>query len=147
MASRTWHVYVPCAISPRKRKRSCRCVLSYVVPLVALVIYLGYMNLWGIPVLLDFDISFAVKLPFSIEEVRQTCAQCTTCSALKPRFYQPPRNKFDQSHSSVGTHQHRLQRPSYNFPQREQVPFDSCWRVQPFPFCICLQRYFNFIRD
>ena len=34
------------------------------------------------------------NLPFSIEEVRQTCAQCTTCSALKPRFYQPPRNKL-----------------------------------------------------
>ena len=23
-----------------------------------------------------------------------TCAQCTTCSALKPRFYQPPRNEL-----------------------------------------------------
>ena len=34
------------------------------------------------------------NLPFSIEEVRQTCSQCTTCSALKPRFYQPPQNQF-----------------------------------------------------
>jgi len=34
------------------------------------------------------------NLPFSIEEVRQTCVQYTTCSALKPRFYQPPRNKL-----------------------------------------------------
>jgi len=34
------------------------------------------------------------NLTFSIEEVRQTCAQCTTCSASKPRFYQPPQNKL-----------------------------------------------------
>ena len=34
------------------------------------------------------------NLPFSMEEVRQTCVQCTTCSALKPRFHQPPRNKL-----------------------------------------------------
>jgi len=38
-----------------------RCLLEYVVPLAALVIYLGYMNLWRIPVLLDFGTSFAVK--------------------------------------------------------------------------------------
>jgi len=35
--------------------------LEYVVPLVALVTYLGYMNLWDIPVLLDFGTSFAAK--------------------------------------------------------------------------------------
>ena len=34
------------------------------------------------------------NVPFSIEEVRQTCEQCTTCSALKPRFYQPPWSKL-----------------------------------------------------
>jgi len=33
-------------------------------------------------------------LPFLMEEIRQTCAQCNTCSALKPQFYQPPRNKL-----------------------------------------------------
>ena len=29
-----------------------------------------------------------------MEKVREAWAQCTTGSALKPRFYQPPRNKF-----------------------------------------------------
>jgi len=43
-----------------KTQLQMRC-LEYVVPLVALVIYLGYMNLWGIPVSLDFGTSFAVK--------------------------------------------------------------------------------------
>ena len=32
--------------------------------------------------------------PFSTEVVRQTCAQCSACSALKLRFYPPPRNKL-----------------------------------------------------
>ena len=29
------------------------------------------------------------NLPFSLEEVRQTCLNCHTCSVLTPRFYRP----------------------------------------------------------
>ena len=43
-----------------KMQLQMRC-LEYVVSLVALVNYLGYMILWSIPVLLNFGTSFAVK--------------------------------------------------------------------------------------
>ena len=43
----------------------------------------------------------------------------------------------------MGTHQQQLHRSSHNFPQTEQVSSNSRWRIQPIPFCICLQRYFS----
>jgi len=95
MASRTWHVCAPCAISRRKLKCSCRCVVSSIW-----CHWLPWWSIWaawtlGRPGITRFWHFIRSKnLPFSKEEVHQTCAQCTTCSSLKPMLYQPPRNKL-----------------------------------------------------
>jgi len=43
-----------CNIAQEAKTQLQMCCLEYVVPLVTQVIYLGYMNLWSIPALLDF---------------------------------------------------------------------------------------------
>ena len=37
------------------------------------------------------------KLPFSVQEVRQTATDCQTCALWKPKFYQPPKQQLIQS--------------------------------------------------
>ena len=34
------------------------------------------------------------NLPFSLDDVKRVCSQCTTCSELKPRFFRPPPGKL-----------------------------------------------------
>ena len=34
------------------------------------------------------------NLPYSLDDVKRICSQCTTCSELKPRFFRPPPSKL-----------------------------------------------------
>jgi transposase InsO family protein len=37
------------------------------------------------------------NLPYSLNEVREICSQCTICAEIKPRFFRPPRGQLIQA--------------------------------------------------
>ena len=58
------------------------------------------------------------NIPYSIEEIKCVTSQCPECTAIKPRFYQPPR--VDKGYTTIQEHKYRFQR-TFSIKLQKQI--------------------------